>query len=87
MFVAIHNTLNGNTFIQINKLNNINFNTQENQRLSVILSMSNINDEVKLNILGQDLLIYITHLAEAFYEIDESEEKTIIQVNPMLTFL
>lgn len=49
--------------------------------------MSNINDEVKLNILGQDLLIYITHLAEAFYEIDESEEKTIIQVNPMLTFL
>lgn len=44
------------------------------------LSMIPINDDDKSDILSQDLFIYITHLEEAFNEIEESEEKTIIQV-------
>ncbi|KAF0765602.1 DUF4485 domain-containing protein [Aphis craccivora] len=40
--------------------------------------MSFIDDE-KCNILSQDLLVYITHLEEAFNNIEESEEKIIIQ--------
>jgi hypothetical protein len=43
--------------------------------------MSILNDDIKLNILSQDLLVYISHLEESFNEIDESDEKTIIQVN------
>jgi hypothetical protein len=38
-------------------------------------------DEEKFNILSQDLLVYITHLEEAFNSIGESEEKIIIQVD------
>lgn len=41
-------------------------------------------DEEKLNTLNtlsQDLLLYITHLEEAFNDVEESEEKTIIQVD------
>lgn len=34
-----------------------------------------------INILAQDLLVYITYLEEAFNEIEESDEKSIIQVN------
>ncbi|XP_060845323.1 uncharacterized protein LOC132924898 [Rhopalosiphum padi] len=40
--------------------------------------MSIIDDE-KFNILSQDLLVYITHLEEAFISIEDSEEKIIIQ--------
>lgn len=43
--------------------------------------MSILNEDAKFNILSQDLLVYITHLEEALIEIDESEEKFIIQVN------
>lgn len=43
--------------------------------------MSVINDD-KTNILVHDLLVYMTHLENAFNEIEESEEKNIIQVNP-----
>jgi len=42
--------------------------------------MSFIDDE-KCNILSQDLLVYITYLEEAFNNIEESEEKIIIQVD------
>jgi hypothetical protein len=42
--------------------------------------MSIIDDE-KFNILSQDLLVYITHLEEAFISIEDSEEKIIIQVD------
>lgn len=43
--------------------------------------MFEANDDKKLDILSQDLLVYITHLEKAFNEIEESEEKTIIQVD------
>lgn len=38
-------------------------------------------DEQKLNILSQDLLVYISHLEESYNSIEESEEKIIVQVN------
>lgn len=41
--------------------------------------MSLGNDE-KVDILSRDLLVYISHLQEAYYNISESEEKIIIQV-------
>lgn len=43
--------------------------------------MSFVNaDDLKSRVLSQDLLIYITHLEKAFSEIEESDEKNIIQV-------
>jgi len=48
--------------------------------------MSFVDDE-KLNILSQDLLVYITHLEEAFNGIVESEEKIITQVDRIPFFI
>jgi len=42
--------------------------------------MSIANNE-KIDIISQDFLVYISHLQEAYNNIEESEEKTIIQVN------
>lgn len=42
--------------------------------------MSFINENNIKSNLSRDLLLYITHLEEALDEIEESEEKKIIQV-------
>lgn len=42
--------------------------------------MTNAHDDQNSNILSQDLLIYISHLEEAYNEIEQSDEKTIILV-------
>lgn len=44
-------------------------------------------DEKKLNILSQDLLVYISHLEESYNRIEESEEKTIVQVDQIYIFI
>jgi len=44
-------------------------------------------DEKKLNILSQDLLVYITHLEDSYNHIEESEEKTIVQVDRIYIFI
>ena len=43
-------------------------------------------DEQKLNILSQDLLVYISHLEESYNHIEESEEKIIVQVDRIYIF-
>jgi len=40
-----------------------------------------VTDEQKINILSQDLLVYISHLEESYNRIEESEEKIIVQVD------
>ncbi|VVC40288.1 Domain of unknown function DUF4485 [Cinara cedri] len=40
--------------------------------------MTNAYDDQKSYVLSQDLLIYISHLEEAYNEIEQSDEKTII---------
>lgn len=42
--------------------------------------MHPVNDEANSDILSQDILVYITHLEEAINDIEESDEKIIIQV-------
>lgn len=42
--------------------------------------MSLLNNE-KFDKLSQDLLIYMSYFQEAYFKIEESEDKMIIQVN------
>jgi len=43
-------------------------------------------DNQKLNILSQDLLVYISHLEDSYNHIEESEEKIIVQVGRIYIF-
>lgn len=45
------------------------------------------NEEDRFKYLSHDLLIYLTYLEEAYNEIEESEEKVIIQVNRFVFYL
>lgn len=48
-----------------------------------VVNLAVTENDAKSNTLSQDLLVYITHLEEAFNDIEDSDEKTIIQVNPI----
>lgn len=46
-----------------------------------------INEEDQFKKLSHDLLVFLTHLETAYNEIEESEEKEIIQVNQFVFYL
>lgn len=46
-----------------------------------VITLAVTEDDAKSNTLSQDLLVYISGLEQAFNDIEDSDEKTIIQVN------
>lgn len=49
--------------------------------------MSLDNEEEIMNRLTSDLLLYLTHYEKNYNEIQESEEKSIIEVNEFLFYV